>query len=30
MRMTGMNKPSKVPAQTSRHKQKHNKNTEFS
>ena len=30
MRMTGMNKPSEVPFQTSCHKHKHNKNTEFS
>ena len=30
MTMTGRNKPSEVPSQTSRHKHKHNKNTEFS
>ena len=30
MRTTGMKKPSEVPSQTSHHKHKHNKNTEFS
>ena len=30
MTMTGKNKPSEVPSQTSRHKHKHNKITEFS
>lgn len=30
MATTGRNKPSEVPSQTSHHKHKHNKNTEFS
>ena len=29
MTMTDMNKPLKVPSQTSRHKHRHDKNTEF-